>query len=267
MNALKWSLLFGITLSLTVGCSQPKSTDDGDKKKEVASNDNHGDAPHWSYEGKTGPEHWGSLDPAWAAAKDGKEQSPIDIADATAIALEPIEFHYESTRVNIINNGHTIQVNCDPGSYIEVDGETYQLAQFHFHAPSEHTIDGEPAAIEMHLVHKSAAGELAVVGVMIQPGEANAAFDPAWKHLPKEAGAEQKHEDRMTLADLLPAEQTYYTYPGSLTTPPCSEGVKWLVTTTPIAMSAEQIAAYTDIYSGNNRPIQPLNERVIEKTE
>jgi carbonic anhydrase len=221
--------------------------------------------PHWGYEGEAGPEHWGSLDPSFAACGEGKSQSPVDIvhADATPQDLPNIAFHYQPTAVKIINNGHSIQVNYDPGSYIEVEGTRYDLLQFHFHAPSEHAFDGQLLDMEMHLVHKSAEDKLAVVGVMLKGGAENAAYQPVWDNLPAEEGPEQVIDLQVNAADLLPAEQLTYRYSGSLTTPPCSEEVSWFMMTTPVELSAEQIAAFEAIYKGNNRPVQPLNEREI----
>jgi carbonic anhydrase len=221
--------------------------------------------PHWSYEGEGGPEHWGDLDPEFVLCGTGESQSPVDIVRADAIPQElpNIAFNYQPTEVKIINNGHAIQVNYDPGSYIEVDGVRYDLLQFHFHAPSEHTFDGKLLAMEMHLVHKSADGKLAVVGVMIEEGAENAAYQPVWDNLPAEEGPEQATGLQVNAADLLPAEKMTYRYSGSLTTPPCSEGVSWFVMTNPVALSAKQITAFESIYKGNNRPVLPLHGREI----
>ena len=151
-----------------------------------------------------------------------------------------------------------------PGSFFTLDGEQYDLKQFHFHAPSEHTVDGQPAAIELHLVHETAGGQKAVVGVLINEGAANTAFQPVWDHLPAAEGAEQEYDVQVNAADLLPVDQTTFRYAGSLTTPPCSEGVSWFLMIRPIELSAEQIAAFTAIYDGNNRPVQPLDGRTVE---
>jgi carbonic anhydrase len=224
----------------------------------------HGDAPHWSYEGETGPEHWGELDAASAACAAGQTQSPIDLNAATSQDLANIAFNYQPSNLNILNNGHTIQVDYDSGSYIELDGVRYDLIQFHFHAPSEHTIQGQAMPLELHLVHRSADEHLAVVGVMLAEGAENPAFQPVWSHLPAQAAPVQTVADlQLQAAEFLPADQTTYRYSGSLTTPPCSEGVNWLVMTTPVELSAEQVAAFTAIYAHNSRPVQPLNERAL----
>lgn len=222
---------------------------------------------HWSYEGEEGPAHWGELSPDFALCANGKKQSPVDLADTTPQDLANIIFHYQASKINIINNGHTIQVNYDPSSFIELDGIRYDLLQFHFHAPSEHSVAGKQAEAELHLVHKNADGDLAVVGILINTGQANSAIQPAWDNLPEQAGPVQSLDVQVNAGDLLPAVQTTYRYDGSLTTPPCSEGVKWLVMTEPITFSDEQLAAFTNIFEGNNRPIQALNGRTeVEDT-
>lgn len=224
----------------------------------------HGAAPHWSYEGEAGPAHWGELDPSFAACATGSSQSPIDLTEAAAQDLANVVFNYQTSNINILNNGHTIQVNYDPGSYLELDGVRYDLAQFHFHAPSEHTFQGQYLPMELHLVHKNAEGNLAVVGVMLAEGADNPAFQPVWNNLPDHESPVQTVAGLQVQAiNLLPVEQTTYHYSGSLTTPPCSEGVSWLVMTTPVELSAEQLVTFTAIYAHNNRPIQSLNERTV----
>jgi carbonic anhydrase len=218
---------------------------------------------HWTYEGATGPAHWGSLDTAFARCANGHAQSPIDIAAPMAGTLPAIAISYQPTRINVVNNGHTIQVNYDSGSAIEVGGVRYTLIQFHFHVPSEHTIGGKPAAAELHLVHRNPKGQLAVIGVLMEPGAENAALAPLWAHLPAKAGPVQKTDARINAADLLPAARTTYRYDGSLTTPPCSEGVKWMVMTTPITLSDQQLASLKAILHGNSRPVQAIDGRTV----
>jgi carbonic anhydrase len=220
-------------------------------------------AVHWTYEGEDGPAHWGELSPKYAACADGKTQSPIDLTGAEDKDLANIVFHYQPSKVNLINNGHTIQVNYDSGSYIEVDGVRYDLAQFHFHAPSEHSVNGKLAAAEVHFVHEDANDKLAVVGILIEKGAQSPAVQAFWDKLPTEAGPQQTLTTQANAADFLPAVQTTYRYDGSLTTPPCSEGVKWMVMTTPITFSEAQIEAYSKLFEhGTNRPVQELNGRV-----
>jgi carbonic anhydrase len=220
---------------------------------------------HWGYEGAEGPEHWGELSKKYKACSEGEKQSPIDITGAKGADLKNIKFDYKPSKINILNNGHTIQVNYDKGSSITVDGTEFKLLQFHFHTPSEHVVRGGSYDMEMHLVHKSNKGELAVVGVLVREGEENPAFADMWGHLPERASTKKSLRQTVNAADLLPGHKAYFKYSGSLTTPPCSEGVKWHVLTTPIEMSAGQIEAIEAIMHENNRPVQPLNERSLEK--
>lgn len=220
----------------------------------------------WSYQGATGPQRWGDLDPAWILAKTGRQQSPVDIAPARAVRSDgaPLEVRYEPTTLEILNNGHTIEDDYHGGGTLTVAGHAYRLAQFHFHSPSEHTIDGRHAPMEMHLVHKDADGKLAVIGVLVEEGPANPALAALWEHLPAQAGRAKEYEGvQVDASKLLPASLASYRYAGSLTTPPCSEGVAWFVLQEPIRASAEQIAAFRAVISGNNRPTQPLHGRTI----
>ncbi|HET6462530.1 MAG TPA: carbonic anhydrase family protein, partial [Candidatus Krumholzibacteria bacterium] len=163
------------------------------------------------------------------------------------------------------NNGHTIQINYTDGDVLTIGSEQFQLLQYHFHVPSEHTVKGQHHAMEMHLVHATDDGKLAVIGVFIDEGAHNAAFDPILSNLPATKGAESHLDHVMVdVNQLLPSSLETYRYDGSLTTPPCSESVKWLVMTTPIQLSADQIAAFRAIINGNNRPVQPLNGRTVE---
>jgi len=231
------------------------------------------EAPHWAYEGEAGPGSWGKLSADFAACSAGRNQSPIDIGATTSAALPDLRTAFRAAELKIahhehfgdaINNGHTIQVNYPQGDTLIVGDESFELAQYHFHGPSEHTVAGEHSPMEMHLVHKSSAGKLAVIGVLIEQGAHNAAFEPIWSNLPKTKGVESHFEHvKVNVDDLLPQARTTYRYDGSLTTPPCSEGVKWFVMTTPVELSAAQIAAFTAIIEANNRPVQPLNGRVV----
>ena len=220
---------------------------------------------HWTYGGEEGPSHWGELDPAYELCGTGINQSPIDITSPSEQDLANIVFHYQPSEVNILNNGHTVQVNYDAGSYIELDGIRYDVAQFHYHAPSEHEIDGQLFPAELHLVHRSADAKLAVVGLLLEEGSANMAFDPFINNLPAETSEVKDAGVRINAMDFLPGIQTTYRYSGSLTTPPCSEGVSWLVMTTPVELSSAQLSKLEGLFEGNNRPIQPLNERSLNQ--
>lgn len=218
---------------------------------------------HWGYEGESGPDNWGSLSPDYALCADGTAQSPIDIRDASELELVAIEFSYGSTPNRVHNTGHGIQVDVEAGSHIVYNGIRHDLLQFHFHAPSEHTIDGQAAAMEVHFVHKDRNSEmLAVVGILLEAGEDdNDAWAPVFSNLPAQADQSRGSDEALELAALLPETRTYYTYQGSLTTPPCSEIVRWLLLDTPLVLSAGQIEAYTAIYANNARPVQPLGQR------
>jgi len=222
---------------------------------------------HWAYAGHGGPAEWGTLDPAFETCKLGKNQSPIDVRGAKAADLPAIKFDYKPSALKVIDNGHTIQVNYAPGSSIEVGGARYELLQFHFHKPSEEKIDGKSHAMVAHLVHKGADGKLAVVAVLLDKGGASPTIDAIWKNLPKEKEKEVTVASvTIDAAKLLPETRGYYAFQGSLTTPPCSEDVRWMVLKTPVKIAEGEIAAFGKIYPMNARPTQPLNGRPIEAT-
>lgn len=221
------------------------------------------DKPGWGYQGDVGPDQWDKLDPAFAPCAGGRSQSPIDISSPIVTTnAGSLSCHYRPGRLNISHTGRAIQVNYDPGSYITVDGVRYDLLQFHFHAPGEHSLNGRQFPIEMHLVHSDAGGNLAVVGVMLAEGAENKAFDPVWDNLPAE-GQQSLPGIQINAADLLPTSLSAYRYTGSLTTPPCTEGVAWLVLTTPVELSARQIETFETVCLGNSRPVQPRHNRPI----
>lgn len=222
------------------------------------------DNPGWGYQGDVGPDHWGTLDPTFAPCAEGRSQSPIDISSPIITTnAGSLSCHYRPSRLNISLTGRAIQVNYDPGSYITVDGVRYDLLQFHFHAPGEHSLNGRLFPIEMHLVHSDAGGNLAVVGVMLAEGAENRAFDPVWDNLPAAEGRPSLPGIQINAAGLLPASLSAYRYTGSLTTPPCTEGVAWFVLATPVELSARQIETFTTVCQGNNRPVQPRHGRPI----
>lgn len=221
-------------------------------------------APHWTYDGRSGPRYWGDLDHAFEECLAGRSQSPIDISSATDAALEKLDFSYAPTPLNIVNNGHTIQVNYAQGSYVTIGRKTYDLLQFHFHSPSEHTVDGAPYDMVAHLVHSSRDGELAVVGILMKTGRKSTVIGDIWSHMPKKEGAAQSIRGvTIDASDLLPHLSGYYAYSGSLTTPPCSEGVRWFVMLAPHSVSSRQVRQFVNIFPRSTRPIQPLNGRNI----
>ena len=224
---------------------------------------------HWSYQGATGPTHWAAMEHEYATCGIGKTQSPIDIQDSAAKKsdLPPISFDYKLSPLKIIDNGHTIQVNYAPGSSITVQGKQYELVQFHFHRPSEEKINGRGYDMVAHLVHKDQDGNLAVVAVLLKIGGANKLIQTLWDALPRKKDEEEVKSVAVNVADLLPANKSaYYTFTGSLTTPPCSEGVTWFVLKSPMTISEQQVLRFARLYSMNARPTQPLNGREIGAT-
>ena len=221
--------------------------------------------PHWEYEGEHGPSGWGSMDPAFKACSLGKRQSPINIETRQAEkgGLKPLLFSYTPGPAELVNNGHTIQVNLPASGTARFDGMEYKLVQFHFHTPSEEKIDSMAQHMVAHLVHKAGDSKLAVVAIMFKLGKENAALKPVFDNLPQLTD-QTKAIDTFNPADLLTSDPTYYAFTGSLTTPPCSEEVKWHVMKTPIEISYSQLAAFKKLYKMNARPVQPLNGRRVQ---
>lgn len=220
----------------------------------------------WSYEGATGPQAWGSLQPDYAACAKGSRQSPIDIRNGIKVDQEAIAFDYKPGRFSIVDNGHSIQVNYGEGSQLSVMGRSYTLQQLHFHMPSEEWVDGHGFAMSIHLVHKDSFGHLAVLALLVERGSDNALVQTLWNNLPLERNEAYSPAVQINVQDLLPTRREYYSYMGSLTTPPCSEGVLWLVLKQPIQLSDEQIAVFSRFYRNNARPVQPVNDRVIKES-
>ena len=223
------------------------------------------EAHSWGYSGATGPDHWSEVS---ATCGTGKAQSPIDIVDPTKSKLPALRFSYQASPLNVINNGHTIQVNYAPGSNLVLDGKSYELQQFHFHHYSETAIKGEHTPMEAHLVHKDKDGALLVVAVLLKEGKKNSAVATVWKNIGAEEGkANAPSGVSVNAAKLLPGRHGYYTFSGSLTTPPCTENVTWVVMTRPVEVSKEQIEAFAELYPSNARPVQPLNGRKVLESE
>jgi carbonic anhydrase len=225
-------------------------------------------AREWSYDGDGRPAHWGDLNPDYALCNLGRRQSPIDIHHAKKEHLPPIQFNYQSSPLKVINNGHTIQVNYEPGSSITVGGSRYELRQFHFHHPSEETINGKASDMVIHLVHADDQGRLAVIAVLLRKGNSNPAIQKLWDNLPKTEGKEEAVGGvEINATSLLPESHQYYTFDGSLTTPPCSENVTWFVLKMPVYISADQIDSFARLYPNNARPTQATNHRAIRESE
>lgn len=229
--------------------------------KHAASSGGH--AVHWAYTGYEGPDRWGELSQDYQLCKEGKNQSPIDISRVGKTRLDPIEFHYQGIPLRVVNNGHSIQVNVQSGNYINIGGKRYDLLQLHFHSPSEHRVKGAPYAMEIHFVHKSKQGRLAVIGVFMKEGKQNPELGKIWNAMPKKAGSEISRNVTIEPMMLLPQNRHYDHYNGSLTTPPCSEGVLWFVITTPVEVATQQISAFLKIIQRNARPVQGMNKRFV----
>lgn len=221
----------------------------------------------WSYSGEEGPQRWGDINPEYATCKVGQLQSPIDIRNTKKVPLPPIQFEYKPSAFKIINTGHSIQVDYDPGSFISVGDKRYELRQFHFHHPSEERIEGKAYDMVVHLVHADSDGRLAVVAILFKIGRYSPTIQKLWDYLPTDEASERTvTETRVNAANLVPQSSAYYTFEGSLTTPPCSEGVTWFVLKTPVEISSQQVAAFAKLYPHNARPTQPLNGRVISES-
>ena len=231
--------------------------------KGVSAAGAHGTAAHWGYDGPAGPQTWGGLKPEFALCANGQRQSPIDIRGGLSVDLEPVKFDYQSTRFGVVDNGHTVQVNVAAGNAIEVNGKRFELKQFHFHRPSEERIDGRQFEMSVHLVHKDEQGKLAVVAVLLDKGPPQPAVQKIWNNLPLEKNEEAQARVSLDVNEILPADRRYFTYMGSLTTPPCSEGVQWVVMRQPVTMTAEQIELFARIYPMNARPVQQASGRRI----
>ena len=221
------------------------------------------EAHHWSYEGGTGPDKWGGLEPKDAACSGGDQQSPIDITGAITARQPPLKISWTKRPDTIVNNGHTIQLSFAAGNTLHMGERKYALTQFHFHHPSEHLVDGKKFAMEAHFVHSAEDGGLAVVGVFIIPGEANAVFHKVVSTMPEEEGPAVAADPAIDPNGLLPAQRTFYHYEGSRTTPPCSQTVDWLVLTHRIEVAENDIAHFAKLYPMNARPVQKLDRRFI----
>lgn len=252
-----------ISLSIPVSVSAETTKD----KKEVTKDKHVNEAPHWSYSGSEGPEYWGDLSTDFSTCKTGSNQSPVDIKGNLLDAkLPPIDFKYNMLTPNtIVNNGHTVQVNMWSGGEITVDGIKFKLKQFHFHTPSENKINGQSFPLEAHFVHLSENNEIAVVAMLYIPGADDPTLRNLWENLPMNTGDSIKLKSK-TLKSLELEDKlaNYYRFNGSLTTPPCTEGVRWIVMKQPFSVSKAQVdKLQLALKQANNRPVQPLNARVI----
>jgi carbonic anhydrase len=221
---------------------------------------------HWTYDGEFGPANWANINTAWAKCATGNRQSPIDLRDGIKVDLEQITFDYHPSSFNEIDNGHTIQVNVAGGNFLTVGNTTYELQQFHFHRPSEERINGKGTEMVVHLVHKSYDGKTAVLAVLLERGAANPMIQTVWNNLPLEKMTTVSPSIVLNVNDILPQRRDYFTYMGSLTEPPCTEDVLWLVMKQPMTASPQQMALFSRLYPLNARPVQPSNGRMIKES-
>ena len=250
----------GFVSAATIGCVFCRLT------LRASAEEVHGASAHWTYQGEAGDAHWGELSPAFKACEFGTEQSPIDLANAITAEPGNADIVWQPMPLRIINNGHTIQVNATPGSFCSIGGTRYELQQFHFHHPSEHLLSGKRFDLECHFVHRSAAGGLAVIGVFVRPGVTNPALQPIWSAMPRQEGPELDAGVRIDATALLPAERGSFRYMGSLTPPPCSEGITWTVFHNAIEAAPEQIRQFAALFANNARAVQMRNRRYLLQT-
>jgi len=243
------SMLFASSIILITGCAT-----------------NEAPISHWGYTGHGAPSSWGEISPKYHSCSQGKNQSPINVRTSLDASLEPLKLHYSKASKDVTNNGHTIQVNMESGDNMVVDGITFDLKQFHFHTPSENHINGKSFPLEAHFVHLDKDGNIAVLALMFEEGKENSKLAKVWAKIPKESGEKSELKLQNIAVSLLPKNKAYYRFNGSLTTPPCTEGVRWLVLKTPVTVSKEQVEAFLHtMHHPNNRPVQPTNARLIVK--
>ncbi len=241
-----------------------------DNHAQVHGVDAHGNEPHWAYEGENGPQSWGQLKPEFNVCAIGKRQSPINIEDTMTLQgpAEALGFNYTASGGSVVNNGHTIQVDVVGDNTLTVRGSVYKLVQMHFHTPSEEQVNYRSFAMVAHLVHKNNEGQLAVVAVLLDPGVANPLIDKVWTYMPLDLNDRVRLPAAiLDLNELLPKDQRYYQFMGSLTTPPCTEGVLWMVLKTPTALSVAQIRLFQQLFPNNARPVQPVNGRPVRDAQ
>ncbi|MBO9689623.1 MAG: carbonic anhydrase family protein [Mitsuaria chitosanitabida] len=220
----------------------------------------------WGYTGEGAPDRWGQLQPEFRQCAIGTRQSPIDLRDTIKVDQEKIQFDYKPSNFSVVDNGHTIQVNVAPGNSIQIMGRRYELVQFHFHRPSEERINGRQFDMSVHLVHQDAEGRLATIAVLLERGQDQPLVQTVWNYLPLERGDAYEAPVPIDLGNLLPKERGYFSYMGSMTTPPCSEGVLWLVFRQPVPVSSQQITVFSRLYPMNARPLQAQTGRLIKES-
>jgi carbonic anhydrase len=220
----------------------------------------------WSYEGEAGPANWARINPAWAKCGTGNRQSPIDIRDGMKVDLEQINFEYRPSSFNVTDNGKTVQVMVGRGNYLNVGNRMYELVQFHFHRPSEERVNGKGYEMVVHLVHKDSEGRIAMLALLLERGKSQPAIQQVWNNLPLEKMDTMAPTETLDPMDLLPARREYFTFMGSMSEPPCQEGVLWLVMKEPVQVSPAQMAFFSRLYPYNARPVQPSSGRIIKES-
>lgn len=246
-----------VLAALISGCSAPEQPVAVEAPSATASSST---PPHWAYVGEAGPDHWGELASEFSTCATGTSQSPINLPSDAAAEADDLVLTYSPVGEEATDTGHTLQLDAQPGAGLTYNGVEYTLQQMHYHDPSEHTVDGSAAPVEFHFVHKDAEGNLLVIGVLGVAGEENPAFDPL---IDAARAGGTPESATIDVQSMMPSSLQHFAYTGSLTTPPCSEGVQWLVMQAPVEVSQEQIDTLTGLYEGNNRPAQPLNERAV----
>ena len=250
--------------------SRPRAAPLPSHEAPPAAGDAHAGEVHWSYEGENGPQAWGKLKPEFNVCAIGKRQSPINIEDTATLQgpAEPLQFNYTPSNGVVVNNGHTIQVDLNGDNTLTARGSVYKLIQFHFHTPSEEQVNYRSFAMVAHLVHKNPEGQLAVVAVLLESGAANPLINTVWTYMPLDMNDRVRTPpDALDMKDLLPKDQRYYQFIGSLTTPPCTEGVLWMVLKQPTQLSREQIKLFQKLFPNNARPVQPINGRPVRDAQ
>jgi carbonic anhydrase len=223
--------------------------------------------PVWSYDGASGPQAWAQLKPEYAACGKGERQSPIDVRDGIKVQLDAVEFHYQAPNFRVLDDGRTVRVLVAPGSSMEVMGRQFELKHLQFHRPSEVHLNGKAFDMAVHLVHQDAQGRTAIVAVQLERGSAHPVVQAVWNNLPLEKNTEQVARSTLDLQALLPADQRYATFMGSMTSPPCQEGVLWVVMKQPVNISDYQVAVFSRLYPMNARPLQSVNGRMVKESE
>lgn len=247
-----------IFLVLIISFVTSKADGDTGTLKRVAE-----DSPHWTYSGEHGPEHWAELSPDYAACGLGVNQSPIDITASIEANLGDLEIDYQYGTTTIINNGHTLQINSKPGNWLNAEGQRFELQQLHFHSPSEHQLNGESFPLEAHFVHKNEKGELAVVAVVFKEGKINDALETVGRLAPTVVGESNPVDIDFQTLPLYGRYDSYFRYNGSLTTPPCTEGIRWFIIREPGEVAAVQVASFVALIGEDARGPQPQNARIV----